>query len=220
MPRTPPVQLLLDLEVVLSPPRFATYVRQTGGDRVKAMDLYCWHTDLAAAFYMPLQFAELAARNGAVEAIAAVYGADWHRSPAFQQSLRPRVGHYRMRDDLRSLAQRHQHAGSVVADIKFVFWQHLFVAAQDAVLWNPHLRQAFPGLPPQMTVQAGRGQVRNRIQTIRNFRNRIAHHEPLLSRDLAADLRAALELVEWRRPDIAAWLRSTETVTALLAQRP
>lgn len=220
MPRTPPIQLILDLEAILSPPRFATYVRQAGGDRAKAADLYCWHTDLAAAFYGPLQYAELAARNGAVEAIAAVYGAAWHRNPAFQQSLRPRVAHYRMRDDLRSLAQRHTHAGGVVADIKFVFWQHLFVAAQDAVLWNAHLHQVFPGLPPQMTVQAARGEVRSRIERIRNFRNRIAHHEPLLSRDLAGDLAAALELVEWRRPDIAAWLRTTETVTALLAQRP
>ena len=39
-------------------------------------------------------------------------------------------------------------------------------------------------------------------------------------RDLAADLDAAMTLIEWRRPSVAAWIKSIETVTALLANRP
>ena len=64
-------QQVIDLEAVLSPPRFGTYLREVGGDRHKAMALYCWNTDISAAFYIMLQFCELSIRNGAVEAVEA-----------------------------------------------------------------------------------------------------------------------------------------------------
>ncbi len=64
MPQAFPNQLITDLEDVLSSPRFATYLRVTGGDRQRAAQLYCWNTEVSAAFYTPLQFAEIgAARN-------------------------------------------------------------------------------------------------------------------------------------------------------------
>lgn len=220
MPQPVPSQLVRDLEAALSPPRFATYVRAAGGDRDRAMDLYWWNTQVAAALYTPLQFAEIAVRNAAVEAIAAEFGPNWHRHPGFQSSLRPRVGRMQMRGHLQDVARRHASAGAAVAEMKFAFWQNLYVAAQDAVLWNKHLQTAFPAIPAGTSVQAGRGWIHDHIQTVRNLRNRIAHHELILSRNLAADLAAATKLVEWRRPSVAAWVRSIETVTGLLARRP
>ena len=86
MPPAFPAQLVLDLEAVLSPPRFGTYLRATDGDRSRAMDLYCWNTDLSAAFYVLLQFCEIGTRNGAVEAVAAEFGANWHLNRGFYRS--------------------------------------------------------------------------------------------------------------------------------------
>lgn len=114
-----------DLEGILSPPRFATYLRETGGDRVRAMQLYCWNTDISAAFYIMLQFCELAVRNGAVEALEVAFGANWHLNRGFRHTL-PRLNNgrgYQPADDLHACARKFPTAGQVVAGLKFAFWQ-------------------------------------------------------------------------------------------------
>lgn len=187
-----------DLAGFVSPPRFETYVRATDGDRGRASVLYAWNTEISAAFYTPLQFAEIGTRNGAVEAIAAEFGDNWHRSRGFQLAIRERVGkHLRPRRDLSVLSERYAAAGGVVAELKFAFWQHLFVAAQDSRLWNRHIRSAFPSIPSEQSVVNARQQIYDDIQTIRLLRNRIAHHEPIITRPLANDLECAVRLSSW-----------------------
>lgn len=214
-------QFVMDFEAVLSPPRFGTYLRAARGDRANAAALYCWNTEISAAFYMPLQFAEIGARNGAIEAIAAEFGEDWHRSRGFQLTLREKIGnHLRPRRDLVNLSQRYATAGGVAAELKFAFWQHLFTVAQEPRLWTRHLHAAFPGIPAEVSVTQARERIHDDIQTIRALRNRIAHHEPIIARSLADDLACALRLAAWRRPSVAGWLQRGERVTSLLAARP
>src|SRR6056297_3297342 len=59
---------------VLSAPRFATYLRETGNDRTRALHLYHWNLQVSAAFMVPLHVLEVALRNAIVEAIEAVHG--------------------------------------------------------------------------------------------------------------------------------------------------
>lgn len=149
MPHSFTHQQILDLEAVLSPPRFGTYLRATGGDRHRAMELYCWNTDLAAAFFVMLQFCEIGTRNGAVEAVEAEFGPNWHLNRGFYHTLpRLRRGRgYQPADDIATQAQRQPTSGKVVAELKSAFWQYLFVQGQDARLWDKHLRKAFPVSP-------------------------------------------------------------------------
>ena len=215
-------QQILDLEAVLSPPRFGTYLRATGGDRHRAMALYCWNTDLAAAFHVLLQFCEIGTRNGAVEAIEAEFGPNWHLNRGFYRtlpSLRSGRG-YQPADDIAGRAQRQPTSGKVVAELKFSFWQYVFVKGQDRRLWDKHLRVAFPGISANLTVAQARAQIHGDIQEIRWFRNRIAHHEPIFSRDLGQDYRRIRRLIDWRRPSVATWLDGIETVSALIRSRP
>lgn len=216
-----PNHLIGDLRNVLSTPRFATYVRQAGGNQDRAAQLYCWNTAVSASFYTPLQFAEIGARNGAIEAIELEFGPDWHRNRGFQRTVRERIGPYlRPRRDLVNLANRHAAAGAVAAELKFAFWQHLFVVAQDPRLWTPHLRTYFPGIPAAMSVEHARQHIHDDIQAIRGLRNRIAHHEPIIARPLADDLERILRLVDWRRPAVGVWLRQTSDTAQLIAARP
>lgn len=221
MPQVFPNQLIADLEDVLSSPRFATYLRVTGGDQQHAAQLYCWNTEVSAAFYTPLQFAEIGTRNGAIEAITVEFGPDWHRNRGFQLTIRERIGRYlRPRRDLINLAGRLGTAGAVAAELKFAFWQHLFVTAQDPRLWEPHLRTAFPGIPAAMSIATARQQIHDDIQAIRSLRNRIAHHEPIIARALTDDLDRAHRLATWRRPMLGTWLQQTNNVAQLLNNRP
>lgn len=215
---TPPQ--ITAFEALISAPRFGTYLREASGDRNLALRLYCWNADLSAAFYPLLQFAEVAVRNGAVEAIEKEFGANWHHNRGFKYSLPMKRGRYRPRDDLQSCAERLPTAGKVVAELKFVFWQYLFIAGQDRRLWNKHFFTAFPGADHTGSVADAREDLHNDIQAIRIFRNRIAHHEPIYGRDLPEEQRLIRKTIHSRRPEAAAWIDGFERITTLLAQRP
>lgn len=222
MANTFTAQQILDLEAVLSPPRFGTYLREAGGNRHKAMELYCWNTEVSAAFYVMLQFCELSIRNGAVEAIETVFGPNWHLNRGFVYTLPVLRGGrgYQPRDDLQTCSSRLPTSGKVVAELKFAFWQHLFVRGQQARIWDTHLATAFPGYDKSLTPPQARTQMFDHIEKIRKLRNRIAHHEPIFARNLVEDRDRIRKVIEWRRPGTAQWVDSIEQVTAALASRP
>jgi hypothetical protein len=58
------------------------------------------------------------------------------------------------------------------------------------------------------------------LKKVRLLRNRVAHHEPVLTRDLRADLMNIYWLVGARCPVTLDWLAANQQVTALLETRP
>jgi len=217
-----PVHDIDDFEAVLSAPRFATYLRAEHGDRIRALQLYCWNTEVSEAFYTLLQFCEVAVRNGAVQALETEIGENWHLNRGFAYTLpvlRNGVG-YQPAKDLRQCADRLPTAGKVVAELRFAFWQYLAVKGQDKRLWLPQFENVFPGYDRSLGIKGARAKLHNDVAVIRKLRNRIAHHEPIFNRDLAADRDTIVRLVEWRRPSVATWLREGESITGLIANRP
>ncbi len=213
---------LRELPVVISAPRFATYLRASANDVGRALDLYHWNLEVSAAFIVPLQVCEVAVRNGVVEAIEAVHGPNWPWSNGFIRSLPvPRLAyHYNPQSNLRSVAAREPTTGKVVAELNFAFWEKTLVVGQDTRLWIPHLHTVFPGIPAATPAPAARAAAFSTLQHIRHFRNRIAHHEPIFARALADDYARIREVISWRRPVAADWMDKIERITSLLAARP
>jgi len=71
-----------------------------------------------------------------------------------------------------------------------------------------------------MPTYQGRGHIHAELIKLRKLRNRIAHHEPLLSLDVTKTMRDLKALVALRCQDTAAWMDQTNDLTALLAARP
>ena len=216
-----PVELH-DLPNVISAPRFATYLQATGNDRARALALYEWNLDLSAAFIVPLQICEVAVRNGVAEAIEKVHGATWPWSNGFLRSLpRPRRQFdYNPEADLRAVAARQPTTGKVVAELKLAFWEKIFTAGQDGRIWNAHFGASFPGAPAGGAVAVSRAKAHSDLRTIRILRNRIAHHEPIFARNIAADYAMVRELIEWRSPTAAAWVDKKQAVLGLIPNKP
>lgn len=206
--------------MVLSAPRLSTYLHATGQHPAKALELYLWNARVSASFMVPLQLCEIASRNGVVDTLELVHGPKWPWSPGFARSVPHHQRGYSPADDLRQTSRKYQSAGKVVADLKFAFWQHMFTAGQDNRLWLPHFATAFPGYDTSLSVPAARAAMHVDIDKVRSFRNRIAHHEPIFSRNLVTEYERVRQLVEWRRPTAAAWLDKVETVSALIAEKP
>jgi hypothetical protein len=213
---------LRELPHVISASRFATYLQACGNDREGALVLYQWNLTLSAASIVPLQVCEIAVRNGVAEAIEHVHGSTWPWSNGFLRSLpKPKkTTDYNPEQDLRATASRQPTTGKVIAELKFAFWEKIFTAGQDSRLWVHHFYAAFPGAPAAMPLSAGRARAHEDLRIIRHLRNRIAHHEPIFSRNLADDYRRIHELIAWRSPIAAAWVDRQQGVAALIALKP
>lgn len=213
---------LRELPEAISGPRFATYLRACANDHEAALELYHWNLEISSGLLVPLQVCEVAVRNGVVDAIELVHGPNWPWSNGFLRSLpiprNPR--HYNPETNLRAVAANLPTVGKVVAELNFAFWEKIFTRGQDARLWIPYFHQVFPGAPAALAPAVARAHAFQALYDIRQLRNRIAHHEPIFARNLAADYARLRELIEWRRPAVATWVDKIERVTGLLAAKP
>jgi hypothetical protein len=169
---------------------------------------------------LPAHFAEVTTRNAASDALTSVYGSRWPWDRTFEQSLPTAHGPvYKPRADLVRTRNSQPSTGKVIAELKFVFWQKMFTARHDIRVWDAQILTLFPnatGLTPHQLRQ----RVFDDLEVIRRLRNRIAHHEPIITRNLVDDLNRMLDLVDLRSSGTGVWLRAMEDVTDVLAERP
>lgn len=203
----------------LSAARMSTYMEAAGDDTALALDLYVWNARISSALMIPSHFAEVSTRNAADEALTDKYGPDWPWNASFERSLPhgpPRK--YSPNTDLVSTRQSLDSTGKVIAELKFAFWENLFTSRHDKRLWKSHRNDLFPAA----TADAAelRNRIRQDLEDIRRLRNRIAHHEPIFTRDLASSLNKMKELIRLRSDETAVLVGSIEEATLLLATRP
>jgi hypothetical protein len=202
------------LKVALSLPRFATYLRPAGNNEVYALGLYLYNARLAKAFLYPLHVVEVTLRNAIDEQLVAVYGSNWPLEAAFRDNFLTPDGRLTL-DKAIDRAGQNAPKDQIVATLTFDFWSNLFRSDYGA-FWRTKLNVVLPHLP--------RGESRHSIQSsvkeINRFRNRIAHHEPILDMN-AIDVMAKIkQLVRYRCPRTEAWMRHHTTVDQILRTRP
>lgn len=203
---TADVNAFAALEEVFSRERMQTYLQFAQGDPEAALRHYARNVQLGAAFHGPLQALEVALRNAMHARLAARYGGRWFTDPA--------AGLDRHARDIIAGALDRGAAtpspGQFVASMSLGFWVRLLgrgghidggrKADYDRTLWRPALCKAFPG--------RSRRTVQRRLDRLRQLRNRIAHHEPLLERDLEKDYESLLEAVGWISADVRTWIEA------------
>ena len=208
-----------DLPRAVSADRFGTYLRETGGDRQRALALYEWNMAVSAAFWTPLHLCEVVVRNGIVDAIEAVHTSAWPVTRGFLASLPDPIRGYNPRKEVTAKGQRHPTTGKVVADLTLAFWEQMLTKRHDDRIWNGHFRACFPNASG-LSVAGDRKDMHNDVFAIRKLRNRIAHFEPVFARNLADDLERLVRLTSRRSRTAATYIERIETVTPLLSVRP
>lgn len=204
---------------ILSEPRFATYLRYSQEDKTKALALYHWNLELSAAFVAPIHLFEVSVRNAVVEVLEVVHSPDWPWNTGFIRSL-PRTGRHKPALDLQKTAEREPTMGKVVAELKFAFWENMFTARHDEKLWNDHLKCVFAFVPVDNSVSECRAAIHNHISAIRILRNRIMHHEPIFSRNIAEDYSRIHEVLSWRDTVTSNWMHEIQQVTKVISEKP
>lgn len=207
------------IQHILSEARLSTYCAATH-DLDHALELYLWNAEISSAFMVPMHICEVSVRNGVSDVLTPIYGDRWPWSDGFIRSLANPVSGFNPTTELRKAADRNPTTGKVIPELKFVFWQKMFTRSFDGRLWNAHLQESFPHLASGPSIASHRYAIYRDLEAIRKLRNRIAHHEPIFNRNLAAELDRICALVAARCSETEAWLRARETVTELLTRRP
>lgn len=208
----------------LSQARISTYQAAIGAaspDDARVLDLYAWNARVSGVLLPPLHICEVVIRNAVSEVLEKVYGAQWPWSPGFEQSLPAPTYGYSPRKDLQSARYKMHSTGKVIPEFKFVFWQKMFTSRYDKRLWTPHLRTILPHADPNDSVANIRQRVYDDLEVLRALRNRIAHHEPLLKRNLTDDYQKVRELVGLRCALTVAWMeQENQSVLQIIAAKP
>jgi hypothetical protein len=183
----------------LSEERLGPYLTLAGSDLRAAIRLYEQNTALSEALYGLLQGLEISLRNSMHRALSqGLSREDWYDSVAWRLAQQEQIDN--AKDSLQKKAKP-VTPGRMVAELTFGFWVGLTGPKYSVDLWEKHLYKAFPN------AKLGRKQLNKRLESIRLLRNRVAHHESILSRDLQKDVDRILETIGWISLDTQRWIR-------------
>ena len=163
-------------EKVFSTQRMENYFNRYPNDERKAITHYKSNIELSESFYSVLSMFEVALRNSLNRELTEYFGTnDWYLRVESVPGLRNLKSS--INTAKRHIANRNETitANKVIAELTLGFWVRLFNAEYELILWKP-LRKAFPYLEKQ---RRQRNNVSAPINKIRDFRNRVFHHEPI-----------------------------------------
>ncbi|NEI67414.1 hypothetical protein [Rhizobium leguminosarum] len=204
---------IANLESSHSPERLGPYYALVGGDKELGIKLYAWNSALSQAFYIPLQGLEVALRNALGGQLLAAYGPLWfdlNPGPALHYPLPDQLLKARTEVGKKGVANH----GRIVAELNWGFWTGI-LAKRYEPLWRSHFRKAFNATGPLT-----RDQIFQPLDDLRRLRNRIAHHEPIINRNIAADYASILNLISYASPTTAQWIDDQSEIAAVIAAKP
>lgn len=205
------------LDGTISASRIGTFLRASGFDRTRAVKMYLWNSRVSEAFYFPLQCAEVVLRNSINEALSDVYGRDWPTDLKFGRLISPETELNIQRVQERLIRAGYKiETDRIVAGLSFDFWATMLKKDFDRPVWQTRLRTVFPHLPGGF----GLGDMRELVRNVKNLRNRIAHHEPILRVNHSAMHTNILRVIRFRCPQTANWVSQHSRVLAVLRERP
>jgi len=206
-------KIIFNLERTLSLDRLRNYRLVAAGNPEMAIRLYLWNVALSQSMYAPLQCFEVALRNAIVEVLENPYGINWYENIQWQQRETDIIEE--AKDYLREFGVA-VGPSAMIGALNLGFWVGLLDRHYENDLWRPHLRRAFPNAPNPLR----RKDVYSIVHRLRKLRNRIAHHEPIFSRQLSDDHELILQFVSWICVDTSGWLRCHSCFEKVWNERP
>ena len=206
---------IASLKGSLSTARFATYLARAGNDEAYALELYLYNARLAEAFLYPLNVVEVTLRNAIDESLGAVYGPYWPYDNHFRNKVLTSDGLSTLNKAIGRAGGAGASRNQVVATLTFDFWSNFF-RPEYGSFWRTKLNIVLPRLPRSVS----RHDIQTAVKEINQFRNRIAHHEPILDLN-ATDVMAKIKMVvQYRCQRTFLWMRHYNTVDLAMRSFP
>lgn len=201
-------------EKVFSTERMDKYFTKYLDNEQYAIAHYHLNIELSEGFYQCLSMFEIAFRNSLNRELTESFGANWFLKFESISGLRNLKNN--INTAKKQIVKRNETitANKIVAELTLGFWVRLLNAEYERILWKP-LRKAFPYLEKR---RRQRNKVSAPINKIRNFRNRVFHHEPISwNLDKLKEIHnVILEVMHWLNADLPAILNNYDRIPELL----
>lgn len=205
------------LRTRLSAERLATF-EAAAPSAQEAVRLYEWNGRLSGALFERLADVEVVVRNALHQALRERHerlgrAGTWFDDPQGELTERARQDIAQARDSLNRLNRPHEQ-GRLVAELGFGFWAFLLSKRYKDNLWPWTLRFAFPHW------QGSPNGLFEAMQSLRQLRNRVAHHEPVINRNVKQDDSFCDRILGAICPTTRTWSQQRSRVHTVLASRP
>lgn len=219
------------LERAFSRQRLEAYRQPEDRDAADGVARYAWNMALANAHQNMLHVLEVVFRNElsrAASKLTEKRGYTWDRIPSWMDAAPSMLLAHEAGKVARAKSQigtdpRSQTEGHLIAKLDFGFWVAL---CRDSYadwrpdgprLWPRMLGLAFRSRPAHVTT---RNQILHQFDRIRQYRNRVAHHEPIWDRGYLAEHEYILESLGWMAPKLADAVRALSPALPLFHAGP
>lgn len=195
----------------LTKPRLSKYLRAMNSQEQQALRLYVLNTKVSAAFLADLHYVEIALRNKFDLELTAGFGAHWFTAAPFLALIDQRS--QGILQKAQKDAAKHWPKtlavppGKVIAELSFGFWHNLTDSRLEHTLWVPYLHKAF-----RSRTAPKRAVFNQKLEKIRQLRNRVAHHEPIFHLNLLRVHEILSEVMEMLCPPTKLIMITTSTV--------
>ena len=225
------------VRLYLSSQRIDRYLIATGNRKTRAVRLYKANLKIAQSFHPLLGALEVTLRNRINTILSAHFSdPDWiiNQKTGFMAApslthLDRRTGRRVTNDFLKSSVEKSERrfrrlrvpitSGKIIADQALGFWTDLFEVHHYRLLLGRPI-QVFHNLPSGH----GRSDACDRLNKIRQFRNRINHNEPICFNGAAIDFTyveevydAIIEILTWIDPELIKWVKDIDMVRTKIA---
>ena len=158
------------------------YITQKRLSKYTSIKQYEENLLLSRHYYIPLAILEVSLRNAINQHFEKFYGSGWLINEA---SFLQRDHLSKIFDAKQKIVSRNEQLSKdkLVAELSFGFWVNLFKSSYDKQMRINSLRQIFANLPPKNVHFVNRHEIFQTLNHIRNFRNRVFHHERIINKE-------------------------------------
>ena len=205
MPSPYSAEFLAAIERTITKERLTRYLVAARQDVSRALELYEYNVQLSEALYGLLHGLEVTVRNAEHHALSASFGTPtWYDAAPLSPYWKDQITKAKAKPGVAG------KPGKVVSELTFGFWVDLLKQSNHRILRvERKLHVAFPN------TRRTRASIHDRLKVIQLLRNRISHHEPVLTAanalyngDGVLTLPELLECVEWVCVDTAEWMKA------------
>ena len=171
----------------------------------RAFSLYEKNVLLSARFLVCTHFMEIALRNEIHVILSASVGHDWMlRSGAL---LYPQTEQLKRALEYLGKADKPAKGNFLVSELPLGFWVGIlsskYEKGKNRQYWRRFLHKGFA----HRGDRRDRPELHGRYDELRNFRNRVAHHERILHQRPERQIDKCLEAIGWISPEMRNWAR-------------
>jgi len=197
------------IELSFSQSRLSPYMYKAGYDYEKAFNLYLYNARLSKSFLFPLHALEITLRNKIHGVLTKEFSENWHCNNDFLKMVEEKGENTLKKAEKNAVTNSIE---DIIANCTFEFWTYLLHNKND-VFWRTNFTKLTKS-------RIKRGELFSLIKKINDFRNRIAHYEPILDKPFFNIYNGMLDALQYLNHEVYSWVKEHSTVKMIMKTEP